>query len=71
MTKMKIEAVAPKYEDGCVLHGGYSECFGKVTTCPTCQMVYCQTHFDRPVHIEYCAARNKIDEDVNSGHIKL
>jgi hypothetical protein len=67
----KIVGTEPRYEDGCVLYGGYSPCSGKVTQCPTCRMVYCQPHFDRPVHMEYCEARNKIDEEVNVGHIKL
>ncbi len=51
----------PRLEDGCVLHSEYSKCSGKVTSCPTCSMVYCQTHFDRRVHIEYCEHREKND----------
>ena len=67
--KAKIIGIEPKYEDGCVLHGGYTACTGKVTTCPTCMMVYCQVHFDRQVHIDYCAERNKIDEDFGNSSV--
>lgn len=49
----------PKLEDGCVNRNHV--CRGKDRVCPTCSMVYCDKHFNREIHQDYCKYRAKED----------
>jgi len=60
----------PQLEDGCILDN--KKCKGVAKVCPTCSMVYCESHFKRGIHISYCAARVKQDlELIKDGNSKF
>ena len=71
--KTRIIASPPQLKDGCVIKNHV--CRGRCKVCPTCSMVYCDKHFNREIHIDYCEARAKQDWELiqkqKDGNTKL
>jgi hypothetical protein len=66
--KVTITENYPKLKDGCIHRN--NSCRGRDKVCPTCSMVFCDKHFNREIHLEYCAARVKQDRELlnNDGY---
>ena len=62
LTKKTINDSRPQLKDGCV--NANHVCRGKSKVCPTCSMVYCEKHFNREIHVDYCKYRVNEDREL-------